>query len=294
MNTQAPSIMDLDQVVAALDSELGCPHLPDYGGALNGLQLANRSQRVTRVAAAVDASLPVFRQATEAGADLLLVHHGMFWQGAQRLTGAAFEKLRLAVEHNLAVYSAHLPLDAHPTLGNNARLALALDLDVDPDPEPRPEPSAADAPPPAAAGRDSANPAPAPPPGWQPCFDYKGLAVGLKARVEVTRAALLDRIRLAVGGAVHCCPGGPDPVRRLAVVTGGAGSEVDRLPAEGVDTLITGEGPHWSYPMAEELGVNLIYAGHYATETFGVKALAGWLEQRFGLPWTFIDHPTGL
>jgi len=289
MKPESPPAIDLDQLVAALDSELGCPHLPDYGGAWNGLQLANRSQRVTRVAAAVDASLPVFRGAVESGAGLLLVHHGMFWQGVQPLTGAAFEKLRLAVEHNLAVYSAHLPLDAHPTLGNNARLAMALALE--PDLEPLP---GDDARPGGGTGDDGAERPPSPPAGWQPCFDFKGLAVGLKARVEVARADLIERVRRAVGGAVHCCPAGPDPVRRLAVVTGGAGGEVGRLPAEGVDTLITGEGPHWSYPMAEELGVNVIYAGHYATETFGVKALADWLEQRFGLPWSFIDHPTGL
>ncbi len=292
MIADAPAATDLAELVAALDAELACPDLPDYGGAWNGLQIANRSGRVQRIAAAVDASLPVFRQAIDSGADLLLVHHGMFWQGVQPLTGAAFEKVRLAIDHNLALYSAHLPLDAHPTLGNNARLAQALGL------EPLSEQDSGTS---AGAGaatgdHDTATPgpSPSPPAGWHPCFDYKGLAVGLKARVEVARDDLLLRVRRAVGGPVHCCPGGPDPIRRLAVVTGGAGSEVGRMPAEGVDTLITGEGPHWTYSMAEELGVNVIYAGHYATETFGVKALADWLEQRFGLPWTFIDHPTGL
>jgi putative NIF3 family GTP cyclohydrolase 1 type 2 len=88
--------------------------------------------------------------------------------------------------------------------------------------------------------------------------------------------------------------GGPEVVRRVGIITGGAGSEIAAVAATGVDTFITGEGPHWSYTAAEELGVNLLYGGHYATETFGVKALAAWLGERAGLPWTFVDHPTGL
>lgn len=265
----------LEELVAALDAELGCAGLPDYEGAWNGLQLANRTGRVSRVAAAVDASLPVFRKAVAAGADLLLVHHGMFWQGVRPLTGPVFEKMRLAIENNLAVYSAHLPLDAHPRLGNNALLARALGADL------------------AITGSPTDDDA-GPPPGWRPCFDYKGLPVGLKADVEIPLENLLSRVGKAVGGPVHCCAAGPTLVRRLAVVTGGAGSEVGRMTAERVDTLITGEGPHWSYPLAEELGVNVLYAGHYATETFGVRALAEWLADRHGLPWGFIDHPTGL
>ena len=275
MSSESPSTPDLDELVTSLNAELGCADLPDYDGAWNGLQLANRSGRVSRIAAAVDASLPAFKKAVASGADLLLVHHGMFWQGVQPLTGAAFEKISLAMENNLAVYSAHLPLDAHPRLGNNALLARALGEDlaiVEAAPQENPDLPA----------------------GWRPCFDYKGLSVGLKAGVEIPLEDLLNRASKAVGGSVHCCAAGPNPVRRLAVVTGGAGSEVGRMPVERVDTLITGEGPHWSYSMAEELGVNVLYAGHYATETFGVRALAQWLADQHGLPWQFIDHPTGL
>ena len=96
------------------------------------------------------------------------------------------------------------------------------------------------------------------------------------------------------GVEVRVCPGGPDTVRRLGLVTGGAGAEVAKAAAEGVDTFVTGEGPHWSYTAAEELGVNVLYAGHYATETLGVRALAEHLAEREGVPWEFIDHPTGL
>ena len=108
------------------------------------------------------------------------------------------------------------------------------------------------------------------------------------------RSQLLEQLSRAVGGPVHCCSGGPETVRHLAIVSGGCGSEVAKVAKEGIDTFITGEGPHWSFGLAEELGVNVLYAGHYATETFGVKALARVIEKRFGIPWVFIDHPTGL
>lgn len=248
----------LQEIVAFLDGELRIAEIPDYPGAVNGLQLANGGT-VTKVAAAVDASLPVVEAAVAAGADLLLVHHGMFWQGAQPLTGAFYRKIKAAMDGGLAIYSAHLPLDVHPVLGNNILLLNAL--------------------------------------GFEPAgtfFDWKGTRLGLTAGVEISRDDLRDKVSAAVGGAVHLCPGGPAAVRKVGLATGGAGSEVALCAREGIDTFITGEGPHWSYPMAEELGVNVIYAGHYATETFGVKALAGRLGRDFGLPWEFVDHPTGL
>src|SRR5205823_13564333 len=93
---------------------------------------------------------------------------------------------------------------------------------------------------------------------------------------------------------LHASLGGSAMCRRIGIVTGGAGADLKKAAAEGVDTCITGEGPHWTYAMAEELGLNVFYAGHYATETFGVKALAAELSRKFGVPWTFLDHPTGL
>jgi dinuclear metal center YbgI/SA1388 family protein len=250
----------LTKIVAAMNAELRVAEIPDYPNALNGLQVANRSGTVRKVAAAVDACLPVVRKAVEADVDLLIVHHGLFWPGLQRFEGAAFEKLQLAVENNLATYSAHIPLDVHPRLGNNVRLAKAIGLA-----------------------------------GTRPFFSWKGISLGLRAEVDCERARLREIVRHAVGGGrVHLAPGGPARVRHVGILTGGAGAEVAQAASEGIDTFITGEGPHWSYTLAEELGVNLIYAGHYATETFGVRALASWLGRRFKLPSTFIDHPTGL
>ncbi|MCP5538890.1 MAG: Nif3-like dinuclear metal center hexameric protein [Akkermansiaceae bacterium] len=253
-------MVPLDDIVNELDAELRLAEIPDYPNAHNGLQLAAASGKTVRkVAAAVDACLPVIRAAVDAEADLLLVHHGLFWPGAQRIVGGLFEKLKLAMDAGLAIYSAHIPLDVHPTLGNNARLAAALGFE-----------------------------------NVEPFFDWKGIRLGLRAAVSLDRASLVQHVGEATGAGAHLCPGGPDTVRSVGIVTGGAGSEIFAAAATGIDTFITGEGPHWSYTAAEELGLNLIYGGHYATETFGVKALAECLETRHGLPWEFLDHPTGL
>lgn len=251
-------MVSLDELVSFLDAELRTATIPDYPGALNGLQLAN-SGEIGRIVAAVDASLPVIEKAAEGGPGLLLVHHGMFWQGVQAVTGANYRKLKVAMDAGLAIYSSHIPLDIHPVWGNNILLAQSIGL-ADP----------------------------------QPFFDFRGISLGIRGQWDGTRGDLRDILEQSLGGAVHVCPGGSEKVRDIGVITGGAGSEVAKVAASGVDTFITGEGPHWSYPLAEELGVNLLYGGHYATETFGVKALAETLSKQMGLPWRFLDHPTGL
>lgn len=251
-------MIPLSSLVAAMQTELRVAEIQDYPPAHNGLQLTNHTGTVRKVAAAVDACLPVIRQACDVGANLLIVHHGMFWSGVQMLTGSVYEKLKLAMDHDLAIYSVHLPLDYHPQLGNNVLLGKACGL----------------------------GPA-------REFGDQKFL--GHRFQVSMDRDALLSDVAKAVDGKrVHLCPGGPQQVENIAVCTGAAGAEISRIASYGIDTLITGEGPHWSYTLAEELGVNIIYAGHYATETFGVKALAGWLQKTFDLPWQFIDHPSGL
>lgn len=247
---------DLAEIVRFLDSELRIAEIPDYSGAVNGLQLQNDGN-VTRVVSAVDASLPVIRKAIAAGADLLVVHHGMFWQGAQPLTGAFYQKIHEAMKANLAIYSAHLPLDVHPDWGNNALLAKAI--------------------------------------GMTPTgtfLPYKGQPVGLIGEIDLSREELQQRLVAAVGSLVLLCPAGPERIHRIGLCTGGAGSEV--AAAAGLDAFISGEGPHWSYPLAEEMGINLYLAGHYATETFGVRKLGEVLRNQFGLSYEFIDHPTGL
>ena len=190
---------------------------------------------------------------------LLLVHHGLLWGGVRPFTGALRRKLRRAFEADLAVFSSHLPLDLHPKLGNNALFARALGLRR-----------------------------------CTPAFPSKGQPIGLVGETTATRAEFAGRIEAATGGVVKLAPGGPLRVRRVGVVTGGAGDMVADAAALGCDAFVTGEGPHHTYTLGEELGVNLFYAGHYATETFGVKALAAHVARKFRLPWEFIDHPTGL
>lgn len=248
----------LHELVEFLDRELKVSEIADYPGAMNGLQLANEG-RVDRVVAAVDASLPVIEAVAAGGPGLLIVHHGMFWQGAQPVTGAFYRKLRVAMDAGLAIYSSHLPLDVHPEWGNNALLAGALGV-VDPRPD----------------------------------IEIKGSRIGLSGRWQGSREELKARLEEVLGGHVHLCPAGPEQISRVAIITGGAGSEIAKIAKTGVDAFITGEGPHWSYCLAEELGVNLFYGGHYATETFGVQRVAKILGERFGLPWSLHEHPSGL
>ena len=248
----------LSAIVNYCERILRTSEVQDYDGAANGLQVENRGQ-VTRIAAAVDASLATVRLAVAARADLLLVHHGLFWSASHPWTGKKYELLRLLLDKNVAVYSSHLPLDAHPRLGNNARLCAALGLKK-----------------------------------LRPFFFDHGRFIGFRAGKKVPRIELAARLQRATGAKPRVIPGGPEICRRIGVVTGGAGSELKKAAAEGVDTFITGEGPHWTYAQAEELGLNVLYGGHYATETFGVKALAAHLSRRFNLPWLFLDYPTGL
>lgn len=252
--------MNLSELVTHLDTELCIEEIADYSNALNGLQLENHCGKVTKIVAAVDATLPVIKKAVAAGADLLIVHHGMFWTGLQTWTGPVFQKIKFALDAGLAVYSCHLPLDMHPVLGNNAQIAKALGL--------------------------------TPSGGF---LEYKGNAVGVIAEHKLSLNDLMQRFKLALGGsAVHLCAGGPQTTKKIGISSGGSGSEVAAAAKAGIDTFITGEGPHWSYTLAEELGINVLYGGHYATETFGVKALAAHIESKFNIPWEFVDHPTGL
>lgn len=254
----------LREVAAFLDRELRTSEVPDYEQALNGLQLAN-SGTVTRIAAAVDFSARTVAGAVAQGADLLVVHHGMFWGGAQRLVGITYDRLRAAIEANLAVYASHLPLDVHPVLGNNVLLAGALDLKPD-----------------ATFGR------------------YRDIHVGVAGPADILTRDLMTRLRAISAQhdtalvTTHITDG--RRTRRWAIVTGSGASSSTLAEARdaGIDTLIVGEGPHHTAVEAGDLGITIAYAGHYATETFGVRAAAATASERFGVPWSFVDAPTGL
>ncbi len=250
--------IDLAAVVSYLDRYLRTSEVPDAPNALNGLQLANGGT-ISRVTAAVDLCDATVQMAAQQGADLLLVHHGLFWGGLQPLTGRAYRRVAGLIRHNIALYSAHLPLDVHPEVGNNAVLAHRLGV----------------------ARRGEFG-------------EEYGMRIGVWGEVDIPRAVLAQRLGEVVGGHPRLMAFGPERVRRVGIVTGAAGSMIGQAAAQGLDTYITGEGAHHTFFDAEELGLNVFYAGHYATETFGVKALAERLCTEFDLPWTFLDHPTDL
>lgn len=253
-----------EELSAYADQLLDSESCPDYPNALNGLQISSQKP-VRAIVAAVDFSLRTIEETVRAEANLLLVHHGMFWSGLGHHTGVAYRRLRLLIEHDVAVYSSHLPLDRHSSLGNNTLLARQLGL----------EPSGVFA-------------------------QHADISIGVSGSADLETAELARRAREfshTCGGEIRTTTIAPGRrTKRWAMCTG-AGASAETLHeavTNGFDTMIVGEGPHWTAVSAEEHGIAIIYAGHYATETLGVRALAQHLGDKFKLPWSFIDAPTGL
>ena len=251
--------MRLDTLVSYLDDYLRVgEEVADAPEALNGLQVGN-SGEITKLAAAVDVCEATVRMAAEQHADCLLVHHGLFWGGLRPLAGPAYRRVAGLIKGNIALYSAHLPLDRHPQVGNNSVLAGLLGITL--------------------RGEFGS---------------YHGAPIGVWGEHAGTRDALSRTLTKALGTPPRLFPFGPERVQRVGVVTGAGGSLIPQAAAAGLDTYVTGEGQHWTFFDAEELGINVFYAGHYATETVGVKALAEHISKKFDIPWVFLDHPTGL
>lgn len=247
----------LHDIVSFLDDYLRVPQTPDYPTALNGLQVAS-SGPVNQVAVAVDASETVIHGVKD-WADLLLVHHGLFWGGLRPLTGPLYRKVRTLVESNTALYSVHLPLDRHAEVGNAALLARALGIK-----------------------------------SLEPFGEFKEISVGWRGRLHASIAEVESSLGELLEGDVTVLPGGPDPIQTLAVVTGSGASFLEEAASSGVDALITGEAQHHHAIEAAELGVTTFLGGHYATETWGVKELATLVKDRFHIDGLFVDSPTGL
>jgi dinuclear metal center YbgI/SA1388 family protein len=248
---------DLHKIVEYLERELRTAEIRDYPGAKNGLQLENNGE-VNRIISAVDASLAVIEEAAKEGG-LLLVHHGMFWQGVQPLTGPFFRKIKAAMDGNLAIYSTHLPLDVHPVFGNNVLLAEAIGLT-----------------------------------SIRPALEKNGFPMAVVGDWGRSREELESAVQRAVDRKITVCPSGSAAIGEVAVITGGAGSQVAEVSDLGVGAFVTGEGPHWSYIDAEERGLNVLYAGHYATETFGIRELGKRIGLEFDVETAFIDRFGGL
>lgn len=251
------------EIAAFLDELLGVDGFPDYPNALNGLQLGHRGP-VRRVVTAVDFSTSTIDSAIAADANFLVLHHGMYWGGLQRLVGLPLERLRKLLESDIAVYAAHLPLDSSESVGNCVLLARKLLL----------EPS----------GRFG---------------EYQGVPIGVAGDSDLLTAELLDRASAFAadhGGSARATSISANRrTRRWGVITG-SGADSSTLHAAvtaGIDTLITGEGPHHTTVDAPDLGLAIIYCGHYASETLGVGALARVIGERFSIPSEFLPVPTG-
>ena len=252
------------ELAQRIDRLLGVVGHPEYATALNGLQVDHQGP-VRGIAAAVDVSQRVIQAAADAGANFLLVHHGLFWGGVQPVVGGLYGRFRRLFEHDIAVYSAHLPLDSHPEFGNNVLLAREFGL---------------------VPSRSFAS--------------YQGVPIGVAGDADMPTDAILsmaDTFARRHGGRARASimPAG-HRTRRWAICSGaGASSETLReAEAANIDTLIAGEGPHHTAVEAPERDLVVIYAGHYATETLGVAAVAERIAGEVGLPWSFINAPTGL
>jgi dinuclear metal center YbgI/SA1388 family protein len=263
--TEDSRSIPLDRIVVYLDQLLETSTTPDYPNALNGLQLSN-SGLVTKVAGAVDFSTKAIDAAIKENANLLIVHHGMFWSGLKPITGNSYRQIQRLLDADVAVYSSHLPLDRHPNLGNNVLLARELGLTP-----------------------------------LHPFARFSEVFVGTQGRSDIETSTLVARAEAfshTHGGSVITA-GVTDPNRmthRWAICTG-AGASAETLAEaahDGVDTLIVGEGPHWTAVDAVERGIAILYLGHYASETLGVFALADDLSREFQLDNVKIASPTGL
>ncbi len=255
---------DAKKIAQYLDALLRTSEVQDYPGSVNGLQLTNAAP-ITRIAAAVDFSLRAIDTCADLGANLLVVHHGMFWGGSIPFVGSAYRKISLLVDKQIAVYSSHLPLDLHPEVGNNVLLAKKLGLN--------------------------------PTSGFA---NLKGVSIGCAGECDIRTFELVSRAKrfaTEYGGSVVATSLSQDRVTRKWGMCTGAGAGAETLAEareSGIDTLIVGEGPHWTAVAAEDDGLSIIYAGHYATEALGVQAIAANISERFSIPWSFILAPTGL
>ena len=254
--------MRLSEFRDRLNDRLDHDAYADADASANGLQVGDASGEVAHAAFAVDGVAATFEAAAEAGADVLVVHHGIVWGGLDRVTGREYERVAALVEDDLALYVSHLPLDGHDELGNAARLAAYLDCEV-----------------------------------VEPFGDAGGVTIGQRARADPPLGVEDLRERLAgldTGGRPpQVLAFGPDEIEDVAVVTGGGADWVREAADAGVDAFVTGEGKQKVYHEAREAGLHVFLAGHYATETFGVRALREVVED-WGLETTYLDHPTGL
>ncbi len=249
--------MDILQLSHYLDNLLDIKEIKDSANAMNGLQVQNTGD-IKKVGLAVDLCMATIEKAIAAECNMMFVHHGMLWGGVKPIRGNFYDKISTMMCENLGLYSAHLPLDMHPILGNNRVLADQLELNE-----------------------------------LEPFGEYEGQKIGFKGRLKLLSAEELGaKLEDKLGSPVKVI--GSGEVQTLGVVSGGAADILSQAAVAGLDAYLTGEGSNHHYHEALENECVLILAGHYATETGGVKAVGKHLEEQFGIKTEFIDYPTGI
>jgi dinuclear metal center YbgI/SA1388 family protein len=246
-----------DRLVGYLDEFLRVEAIQD--DSPNGLQVQGAA-RIGKLAFSVDASAQTIAAAARANADMLIVHHGLFWKGHQQIVGSLHKRVSALIKKNISLYAARLPLDCHPEVGNNVQLTRLF--------------------------------------GFEPIGEfasYKGTDIGMltTSQSPMTREELVATVERALDGPAQLLPFGPRRVSKVAVVSGGAAGFAEEARRLGCDALVTGETSHSAYHLARDAGINVVYGGHYATETVGIRALQRHLEKTFGVPCRFISAPTG-
>jgi dinuclear metal center YbgI/SA1388 family protein len=249
--------MERKKLVRYLDEYLRIDEITDYGP--QGLQVEAQNDDVQRIALAVDTAPPAIEEAAAWGAEMLLVHHGILWRSVERIAGPLGRRVRPLLKNGINLYAAHLPLDAHPEVGNNAELARLLDVEVQ---------------------------------EWW--CEPTNAPLGVLGRVpqETRLDSFVRRVEEILDTDARVLGHGPERLQTLAILSGAGADEVGSAAMLGADTLLTGETSHADYWAAADYGVNVIYAGHYATETVGVQALGRHLAEKFGLQVKFFDYPT--
>jgi dinuclear metal center YbgI/SA1388 family protein len=252
------NLMKSQDVIKYLDDTFAAYECKDY--SQNGVQIQFPAE-INKIAFAVDACLASFEAAKELNADILVVHHGLFWGKVEMVVDAHFNRLKFMLNNDIGLYGMHLPLDAHLQIGNNAQLAKLV-------------------------GADKIE-----------TFPYEnGLDLGFVARFQESKSidSLVTLLDEQLETKCKLLPFGPQDIRSIGIVSGGGGSTIGDVISIGCDAFLTGEQDHVLYHVAKEAGINVIMAGHYATETVGVKAVMQAMETDLGLETVFIDHPTGL
>ncbi len=250
--------MELYELVNYMDDYLKINEVDD--ASINGLQVEGKRD-IKKICLGVDSSLEIFKEVSKRKADLLIVHHGIIWGGLKSIRGFVKERISYLLENDISLYGAHLPLDLHQEVGNNIQLTKILNL-CDP----------------------------------VPFGSYRGVKIGYKGKYENSKnlKEICKNLENCLSAKVESFEFGPQNISSVGIVSGGGASAFEDCIKEGLDLFITGEPSHVIYHTAKEVGINLIFAGHYATEKLGVMALGKKIEDKYGVKTDFIDIPTGL